>query len=514
MLTRLKVKGFKNLVDVDVRFGPFTCFAGANGVGKSNLFDAIMFLSDLAAKPLMEAALSVRSEGGRSPNVRGLFTRAGDVYFDKMTFEAEILIPPEGVDDLGQEAKATTTFLRYVLVLAYRSSDANADAGALEIAKEELTYVKKHEAKSELAFPHSKAFRDSLRLRGRRAPFISTSPPSEGSAQIRVHNDWGGGETYPGGGKPRSFLAARLPRTILSTATAAESPTALLARREMQSWRMLQLEPSAMRSPDNYQGPSRVDSHGAHLPATLARLTRIHHGRIAGHGADAAVAVRARIAGRLSSLIEGVRDVRVDADDRRELLTLIVTDVDKTSHEARALSDGTLRFLALAILEQDPEAKGLLCLEEPENGIHPARIPSILSLLRDLAVDAEAPVGADNPLRQVIINTHSPAVVGYLHDDDLLVVIPEPSKIRRGSRVTRASFQHLDDTWRHVVEPDQRTVAKGQLIAYLNPLGQSDRREAGEGRATPSPVPSGGRARSRRVFERADLQLLLFSSGE
>jgi len=34
MLTRLIVSGFKNLVDVDVRFGPFTRVAGANGVGK------------------------------------------------------------------------------------------------------------------------------------------------------------------------------------------------------------------------------------------------------------------------------------------------------------------------------------------------------------------------------------------------------------------------------------------------------------------------------------------------
>lgn len=34
MLTRLKVNGFKNLVDIDVRFGPFTCIAGANGFGK------------------------------------------------------------------------------------------------------------------------------------------------------------------------------------------------------------------------------------------------------------------------------------------------------------------------------------------------------------------------------------------------------------------------------------------------------------------------------------------------
>ena len=53
MLTRLKVKGFKNLVDVDIRFGPFTCIAGPNAAGKSNLFDAIRFLSATASKTLM-----------------------------------------------------------------------------------------------------------------------------------------------------------------------------------------------------------------------------------------------------------------------------------------------------------------------------------------------------------------------------------------------------------------------------------------------------------------------------
>ena len=64
MLTRLQIKGFKNLVDVDVRFGPFTCAAGCNGVGKSNLFDAICFLGSLARMPLLEAAQSVRGERG------------------------------------------------------------------------------------------------------------------------------------------------------------------------------------------------------------------------------------------------------------------------------------------------------------------------------------------------------------------------------------------------------------------------------------------------------------------
>ena len=65
MLTRLKVSGFKNLVDVDIRFGPFTCVAGPNGVGKSNLFDAIRFLSAISAdQPLIEAAEVSPARGG------------------------------------------------------------------------------------------------------------------------------------------------------------------------------------------------------------------------------------------------------------------------------------------------------------------------------------------------------------------------------------------------------------------------------------------------------------------
>jgi hypothetical protein len=33
MLIRLKVKGFKSLADVEVRFGPLTCVIGPNGAG-------------------------------------------------------------------------------------------------------------------------------------------------------------------------------------------------------------------------------------------------------------------------------------------------------------------------------------------------------------------------------------------------------------------------------------------------------------------------------------------------
>jgi AAA15 family ATPase/GTPase len=63
MLTRLEVDGFKNLLGLRVDFGPFTCVAGENGTGKSNVFDAIHFLSLLSDQPMMDAAQQVRQAG-------------------------------------------------------------------------------------------------------------------------------------------------------------------------------------------------------------------------------------------------------------------------------------------------------------------------------------------------------------------------------------------------------------------------------------------------------------------
>lgn len=501
MLTRLKVEGFKNLVEADVSFGPVTCIAGANGVGKSNLFDAIHFLSALTEMPLMEAALSVRSEGGRSSDVRGIFHRLGDFQADEMRFEAEMLVPRLGVDDLGQEAAAKITFLRYILALKLES-------GRLSIQREELTPFTPGEARLHLGFPHSRSWRQSVAGTGRRtSAFISTDDESD-TVYVRLHQN--GGSEHVGGGRPRSHVAAKLPRTVLSSANAAESPTAVLARREMQSWRLLQLEPSALRAPDPYTAPTSITTNGAHLPATLARLARRHllpqeerEMEPDDSTREHTAAVFARVANRLSELIDDVRSVRIDLDDRRELLTLLLTDQGGTEHEARALSDGTLRFLALAILENDPTTEGVLCLEEPENGIHPERIPAMLRLLRDLAVDTEEPAGPGNPLRQVIVNTHSPAVVNQVLDDELLLAIPEPIDVR-GRRGFQPSFRWLSETWRAVAQSDVAPLSRGVVLSYLNPL-ESEERFAEE---LPAPAQQAGH-KARRVMDRPDLQLTL-----
>jgi predicted ATPase len=510
----LRISGFKNLIDVDVRFGSFTCIAGANGVGKSNLFDAIRFLSALADRPLIDAARSVRDESGRAGEIRSLFHRVGNRYDDEMSFVAEMIVPSEGADDLGQKARAGITFLRYTLTLAYRPEDSERGPAALEIRREELSHINLGEAAKHLLFPHNLKWRRSV-VKGRRtSPYISTEEGENGVRTVVMHQDGSGG-------RPSKRAAAALPRTVLSTAYAAESPTALLARREMQSWRLLQLEPSALRKPDEFTAPTRLGSDGAHLAATLDRLARAEEkkGRRAtpvsdsegkttvnsaarlasnGKGFDAC----SQIANRLATLIDDVRAVWVDRDERRELLTLHVVGRDGTAHPARALSDGTMRFLALAVLELDPEAQGVICLEEPENGIHPERIPAMLELLRDIAADTHESAGEDNPLRQVIVNTHSPAVVLQVPDDSLLVAELKEA-VRGKERFKRVTFSCLTDTWRAKAPEKPSAVSLGQLLAYLNPVPAAEAvvREGG---------PFNGRTpRPRRVRDRADLRQLL-----
>lgn len=492
MLTRLKVRGFKNLVDVDVSFGPFTCIAGINGVGKSNLFDAITFLSALADRPLMEAAKGVRDERNRSTDVRSLFLKLGTEHVDQICFEAEMLIPNTGQDDLGQTAEAAITFLRYTLHLRYRHDEHVPSAGRLEITKEELRHVNIGEARKHLSFPHSVEWRRSV-VRGRRvAAFLSTDEDSE-TRLIKFHQD---GRS----GKPREYLASNLPRTVLSSSNAAESPTALVARREMQSWRLLQLEPSSLRNSDSFSAPPHVGTDGAHLASTLHHLAKTESGN--GPLSPAAGSVYVRVANQLSALVEDVYEVRVDEDRQRELLTVQVLDRERNLHAARALSDGTLRFLALAILEMDPDAQGLICLEEPENGIHPERISAMLRLLKDLSADTHEAVGPDNPLRQVIVNTHSPAVVGLVDDQDLLMAAPQEAAIE-GKRCRGVAFSWLGGTWRHTAFPDTRTVSRGALGAYLNPLAFSDEAEQ------PAVARAGKSRPTRRVKDRDDLQKLL-----
>lgn len=129
----------------------------------------------------------------------------------------------------------------------------------------------------------------------------------------------------------------------------------------------------------------------------------------------------------------------------------------------------------------------------------------MLELLQDIATDPNRAIGPDNPLRQVIINTHSPTVVQQVPDDSLLVAENQEA-IQDGNRYKQVRFSSLSDTCRSKDAEGVSTVSKGELLAYLNPVIRDE-----AGHAAAAGVSNGSRKSSQpiRVVDREDLQPLL-----
>jgi hypothetical protein len=97
-----------------------------------------------------------------------------------------------------------------------------------------------------------------------------------------------------------------------------------------------------------------------------------------------------------------------------------------------------------------------------------------LQLLKAIACDPNSDVGEDNPLRQVVINTHSPSVVQLINDDDLLVAVCE-QQVVEGRRFNATVFKWLSETWRaRSDESNTQPIAKGKLISYLGQIPVND----------------------------------------
>jgi predicted ATPase len=82
------------------------------------------------------------------------------------------------------------------------------------------------------------------------------------------------------------------------------------------------------------------------------------------------------------------------------------------STPATRLSDGTVRWLSLLAVLLYPKPPRLVCIEEPELGLHPDLIPTLARLLKDAS-----------ERMQVIVTTHSEVLVDALSDspEDVLV---------------------------------------------------------------------------------------------
>jgi predicted ATPase len=81
------------------------------------------------------------------------------------------------------------------------------------------------------------------------------------------------------------------------------------------------------------------------------------------------------------------------------------------------LSDGTLRFIALAALLDQPEPPATIVVDEPELGLHPFAINVLGGLLRSASVAT-----------QLIVSTQSVTLLDNFDPEDVIVVDREDNQ--------------------------------------------------------------------------------------
>lgn len=387
MITSIKISGFKSFQNFEMIFTPLTVVAGANASGKSNLFDALQLLSRLAETDLKTAFSKQRG------NPAELFTQFGENWYaSEMEFTVDMLVNRKVRDNWGGEAELNNTRLRYKLVIVRKPNDLGIDD--LAVKHEHLEKIKSEDDKwSHHYLPKgAKQLWKTKRAGGSPVPFIQTIEQS-GITTIKIRQDGKqGGKATP---------ANAVTQTVLGGINSVDFPHAFAVKEEMRSWKFLQLDPEDLREPTRQDLGlhDTITPSGKNLAAALYRIKQVDEYNLK------------EISRKLNSFLPNFTEVNVYDDKMNRQFIIKVKGEDGKEFSSRVLSEGTLRLLTLCILEYDDKHTGLLCFEEPENGIHPFRMKAMAQLLKDLSVDFK---DVDVSLRQVIVNTHSPVLVSEL----------------------------------------------------------------------------------------------------
>ena len=388
MITYIKIHGFKSFHNFEMVFTPLTVVAGVNASGKSNLFDALQLLTRLAEVDLKTAFSEQRGHPSE------LFTQYDeDDYATEMEFIVEMLVNRKVKDNWGGEVDLKYTRLRYQLKIKRESNISGFEN--LYIVDERLENLKHNEdnwVKNYIPKTVLETWRP--KVTGRRAiPYINTEDKS-GIATIVVPQD---GQQ----GNKKVFPAKNASQTVLSSINTIDFRHILAAKQEMLSWKFMQLNPEDLREPTRQDMGIRdtITASGKNLAAALFRIKQDDEYTLTAISRD------------LNNLLPNLTEVNVYDDKANRQFIIKVKGDDGREFSSRVLSEGTLRLLTLCVLQYDRQHTGLLCFEEPENGIHPFRIEAMARLLKELTVDFK---DTEMPLRQVIVNTHSPVLVSQL----------------------------------------------------------------------------------------------------
>jgi predicted ATPase len=195
-------------------------------------------------------------------------------------------------------------------------------------------------------------------------------------------------------------------------------------RHRLSLWRLYHLHDTSSSSP--MRKTAKVDDNrflrtdGANLPAFLYFLREKH---------EESYRLIVRTVQRVAPFFDDFRldPLQLKPDDIKLEWRHKKSD---QYFDASSLSDGTLRFIALATLFLQPETyrPSVILVDEPELGLHPYALEMLAALIRQASVTT-----------QVIVSTQSSLLLDHFEPEDVLVA----NRVDGGTQLTRLESSHL-----------------------------------------------------------------------
>ncbi|MEI8255407.1 MAG: AAA family ATPase [Deltaproteobacteria bacterium] len=359
MISQLKISGFKSLKDAVIPFGALTAFIGANASGKSNALEAIRVLQGLALAYSVRDVFDGRPDDvsrARWPGVRG-----GAAYACR------------------RSAAKGPTSTQAVVARFEVVADVGEGLGVVTWG------ISVH--------PEDGIVLDEWLLVGTRPVFDTREAPNDGGPAIRARV-WKG----LGGGKGQPPICSFSPSSAILTqlrGERAQTPkneeTAAVVARALADVQFLDPAPAALRAYD-LPGAKRILEHGELFASVVA-------------GIEKDPPTRKAFMSWLQHLAPSpIEDLHLYSTELGQRM-FGVREAGSGTVPALSLSDGTLRFAAIAAALFEPEPPRVLLLEEVENGVNATRLRLLVEMLRQRSATGHP---------QVVVTTHSPLLLAYL----------------------------------------------------------------------------------------------------
>lgn len=350
MLKSIELRNWRSIQSQTIRLGPVNLLIGPNAAGKSNVIDALRLLAE-AAQADLETAVTRR--GGLES------VRFRDAQDKRVSIAIVYSVPDPGT-------RPGPLLMRYNLTISQGKTD-----GRPVVAAEELQV------------------RRSGRASSRRLLFRSRRGKGTALRDVKTeqYEDFDTGDPGVLALKALGFLAT--------------FPQIRDLREFIEGWQFLNVDLGAIREPHRDERAKRLDGRAANLANVLRTLRAYDLQRLE------------VILNNLRDLLHHVTSIDTSVEHGRVMLLLTERPFE-APFDTLAVSDGTLRLLALlTALETMPE-HGILCIEEPEHGLHPLVFGPLLDVLREYCPPQET--------RQMLLTTHSPDLIDAAEPDEVQVV--------------------------------------------------------------------------------------------